>query len=251
MKCEKCGAEISKIIGFCTKCEYEEAKQKALEEGIDIEKDIIDLLRIGTFGIRKNTKTNTMSFIDDHFSPKFDYKNKPIDTIKICMPLCGIFVLCSIVSFIYFFNSLFNNGISPLTISLPFVFAFLAWLSFYIAFNFNPSVNLGIWEINKEGFLISYIDPKSKKENKQIKIDKYNISSIEIREISDIKNEYILSPAEDELDKERHNNINENQENDEQINKRLEEINTKLEKEKKEGYYTLYIHLSNGIYIDN
>lgn len=253
MKCEKCGGEISTILGICVKCHEKEMKKIAEEEGI------IDLIKIDTFSMSKNSKYNLIRFTDSHFSPKFDYKNKPIDTNNIFLPLLFVFGLCSMVSFIYLFQSIFKNGPSPLTISLPFVFAFLAWICFYIPSHFNPSLNLGFWEINKEGFKVIYLDPKSKKtkkeENIEFKINRENIIGIEIRKITDTKNEYILSPTMEQYDQERFKMYENNQQNNAEQMENLEEtrkeIMENLEKESKDGYYTFYIRLANSIYIEN
>lgn len=219
MKCEKCGSEISKFIGFCTKCLSKENEQKEREEGI------IHLLTIGTFSISKSSKDNTINFCDIHFSPKFDYKNKPINTIEICLFLSFIFAISSLLNIVNIFEALIMKGISPtpLSIALPFIFGFLAWLSFSIPSKFNPSISIGVWNINREGFCVTYIDPKSK-ENKETKISRDNISEIEVRKISNPKNSYLLSPEYGEHIYSEHIH---------------------------QDFYTLYIRLSNTIYIEN
>ena len=219
MKCEKCGAEISKTIGFCTKCKLKEIEQKEAEDGI------IRLLTIDTFSIAKNNKENAIRFCDIHFSPKFDYKNKPINSIEICFFLSFIFAISSLWNIINIFEALIKKGISPtpLSISLPFIFGLLAWLSFSIPNKFNPSINIGFWDITKEGFTVTYSDSKSK-ENKKTKISRDNISEIEIRPISNPQNSYLLSP----------------------------EYGSHIYSEHfPQDFYTIYIHLKNPIYIEN
>ena len=234
MKCEKCGHEIIEAVGYCLKCKRKE------DEKYDVK-----LIEIDDFSVTKNTKYNTINFGDNHFSPKFDYEHKPIDTAKELIPFMffgGIFGSWGLV---YYFLSL-SKGSSPLPVLyLSLGLIFMAGLCFFIPLFFNPSVRVkcGICNINKDGLKFAYFDYKLNKKDvnpkdevlkeiidepgifkvsilgsdfMEIEIPSENISRIEIRKINNLENEYLLSG--DDVYREK-------------------------------SYYAFYLHFVNPIYI--